>query len=143
MGIRSRHLVAAVAAAVVAGVLLAACAQPSSEQGSASGGTTSTVGPPSSTAPGRPSTSAPAPTSAPGRGGGAGQVVVRGTIRNGVEPGCMLLDGQDKHAYLLLDAQGGLREGARVEVVGQPVDQIASFCGEGSALSVVSVRPLR
>jgi hypothetical protein len=71
-------------------------------------------------------------------------VVVRGTVRNGVEPGCVLLDGQDKQAYLLLDAQGAqLQAGTRVEVVGQPVDQIASFCGEGSALSVVSVRPLR
>jgi hypothetical protein len=65
-------------------------------------------------------------------------------VRNGAEPGCLLLDGQDQHVYLLLDAgNGDLRAGARVEVVGQPVDQVASFCGEGSALAVVSVKPLK
>jgi hypothetical protein len=71
-------------------------------------------------------------------------VVVRGTVRKGVEPGCVLLDAQDKRAYLLIDGSTAqLRSGARVEVSGQPVDQIASFCGEGAALAVVSVRPLR
>jgi hypothetical protein len=152
MGIRSRHPV--VAAGVVAvGLLLAACAQPSGERGSASGGAaststaapTSTVGPPSSTAPELPTTSAPSPpTSAPGKGGGAGQVVVRGTLRKGVEPGCVLLDGPNQQAYLLIGDQGGrLRAGTRVEVVGQPVQQIASFCGEDSALALMSIRPLR
>jgi hypothetical protein len=137
------------AAAVMAWLLLAGCAAPPAERGSASGGAASTLGPPSSTAPGSPSTSAPAPSTAPpapptSAGKGSGQVVVRGTVRNGVEPGCVLLDGQDKQAYLLLDARRGqLQAGARVEVVGQPVDHLASFCGEGSALSVVSVRPLR
>ncbi len=126
-------------AAVAAGLLLGACAEPSTERGSASGGSASTVGPPSSRAPASPPTTAPSPPSS----SGAGQVVVRGTVRDGVEAGCVLLDGHDKHAYLLLGAKNAqLREGARVEVVGQPVDQIASFCGEGSALSVVSVRPL-
>jgi hypothetical protein len=71
-------------------------------------------------------------------------VVVRGTVRAGVEHGCLLLDGQDNQVYLLLDAiKSQLQAGARVEVVGQPVDQIVSICGEGSPLSVVSVRPLR
>jgi hypothetical protein len=119
---------------VVAGLLLAACAQSAEERGSMPGGTATTAGPPSGTPPG----SAPPSTS------GAGQVVVRGTVRAGVEAGCLLLDGQNNHAYLLLDgAKRQLRVGARVEVVGQPVDQVASFCGEGSVLSVVSVRPLR
>jgi hypothetical protein len=130
--------------AVVAGaavVLLAAgCAQERGAGGqAASSSVVSTTLPPStpssapSTAPGRP------PTSAAGAG-----VVVRGTVRQGVEPGCLLLDAQDKRAYLLLDADPStVRPGARVEIVGQPVDQVASFCGEGMALSVVSARPLR
>ncbi|HZD69045.1 MAG TPA: hypothetical protein VFA45_09065, partial [Actinomycetes bacterium] len=98
------------------------------------------------TAPAPPSSSTPAPSTAPPPPtwtSGGGQVIVRGTVRNGVEPGCVLLDGQDKQAYLLLDAQGQVRAGTRVEVVGQPVDQVVSFCGEGAALSVVSVRPLK
>jgi hypothetical protein len=135
MGIRSRHPHRlAIWLLLVAGLFLGACAQTSTGNGGASGGTATTLGPPSSSAP--PSTSAP--------GKGTGQVVVRGTLRKGVEPGCLLLDGQDKHAYLLLDGpQGQLQAGSRVEVVGQPVDQIASFCGEGSTLSVVSVRQLK
>ncbi|HEX8861990.1 MAG TPA: hypothetical protein VGC06_23385 [Actinomycetes bacterium] len=69
--------------------------------------------------------------------------MVRGIVRRGVEPGCLLLDGQDKR-YLLIDGPNvQLQEGVRVEVRGQPVDQIASFCGEEAALAVVSVRPLK
>jgi hypothetical protein len=96
--------------------------------------------PPTSTSPGRMATS-----TAPGRTATtlAGTLVVRGTLRQGVEPGCLLLDTQDRHAYLLVDIDPAkARPGARVEVVGQPLDQIASFCGEGTALSVVSVRAL-
>ncbi len=125
-------------AAVAAGLLLAGCAEPSTERGSAAGGAASTAAPAPTTPPGSP------PTTGSDKAPISGRIVVRGTLRNGVEPGCLLLDGQDKHAYLLLDAAvGQLKAGARVEVVGQPVDQIASICGEGSTLSVVSVQPLR
>jgi hypothetical protein len=131
---------------VAVGLLLAACARPADERSGAPAGAAPTAGPSSSTAPATPSTAAPttatpSPTSA---GAGAGPVVVRGTVRAGVEHGCLLLDGQDNQVYLLLDAvKSQLQAGARVEVVGQPVDQIVSICGEGSPLSVVSVRPLR
>jgi hypothetical protein len=144
---------AAVAAAAAATLLLAGCAQ---GQGARAGGTagapTSTApvatSPPTSSAPASPPTSPPPtrpPTStAPGRTAtSVGTLVVRGTLRQGVEPGCLLLDTQDRHAYLLVDIDPAkARPGARVEVVGQPLDQIASFCGEGTALSVVSVRAL-
>jgi hypothetical protein len=116
---------AAVAAVAAVALLLAGCAR---GQGARAGGDAS--GAPTSTAPGRTATS-------------AGTLVVRGTLRQGVEPGCLLLDTQDRHAYLLVDIdQAKARPGARVEVVGQPLDQFASFCGEGTALSVVSVRAL-
>jgi hypothetical protein len=124
---------------VVAGVavvmLLAGCAQQSGARaGGEDGGLPppSTAQPPTSTAPARP------PTTAAG-----GKVVARGIVRKGVEPGCLLLEARDRQTYLLLDADPSkLRPGARVEVVGQRTDQIASFCGEGTVLSVISVRPL-
>jgi hypothetical protein len=124
-------------AAVAAALLLAGCAQGQGARagGDAAGAPTSTApgptSPPTSTAPGRTATSS------------AGTLVVRGTLRQGVEPGCLLLDTQDRHAYLLVDIDPAkARPGARVEVTGQPLDQLASFCGEGIALSVVSVRAL-
>jgi hypothetical protein len=115
-------------AAVV--VLLAGCAQ---QGGARAGGEAGGPAAPSTTAPAR---SRPVP--------GGSNLVVRGTVRAGVEPGCLLLDAQDKRAYLLLNADPStLRPGARVEVVGQRTDQIVSTCNEGVVLSVVSVRPLR
>jgi hypothetical protein len=137
---RMRGLWLVVAGAVVV-LLLAGCAQEygaraGGEDGGASSVPSTTVPPaqpPPSTAPARP------PTSAAG-----GNVVAQGTVRQGVEPGCLLLEARDKQTYLLLDADPSkVRPGARVEVVGQRTDQIASFCGEGTVLSVVSVRPLR
>jgi hypothetical protein len=133
---RMRALAAGAAVAAVA-LLLAGCAQGRGARagGDATGAPTSSTpastSPPTSTAPGRTATSS------------AGGLVVRGTLRQGVEPGCLLLDTQDRHAYLLVDIDPAkARPGARVEVVGQPLDQFASFCGEGTALSVVSVRAL-
>jgi len=132
-----------------AGLLAAGCAQSSTDQGSASAGgstastrsTATTAPPPLTSAPSGPTSSAPSPpTTSPN---GRAAVVVRGIVRRGVEPGCLLLDGQDKR-YLLIDGPNvQLQEGVRVEVRGQPVDQIASFCGEEAALAVVSVRPLK
>jgi hypothetical protein len=130
---RVRGLWAVVAGAAVV-LLVTGCAQGSV---AGTGGQAASSSVPSATLP--PSTPSSPPTS--GAGGG---VVVRGTVRQGVEPGCLLLDAQDKRAYLLLDADPStVRPGARVEVVGRPVDRLASFCGEGTALSVVSARPLR
>jgi hypothetical protein len=126
----------AVAAVVV---LLAGCAQ---QGGARSGGEAGGAPAPSTTAPTPPSTTTPAGTQ-PVPGGS--DVVVRGTVRAGVERGCLLLDGQDKQSYLLLVGDPStLRPGARVEVVGQRTDQIVSTCNQGGVtLSVVSVRPLR
>jgi hypothetical protein len=131
MTIRSRRtpgsgLLLAGAAVVV---LLAGCAR---QGGARAGGEAGGPAAPSTTAPAR---SQPVP--------GGSKLVVRGTVRAGVEPGCLLLDAQDKQAYLLLDADPStLRPGTRVEVVGQRTNQIVSTCNEGVVLSVVSVRPL-
>jgi hypothetical protein len=123
---RMRALAAGAALAAAVTLQLAGCAQ---GQGARAGG--DAAGAPTSTAPGGTVTSS------------TGTLVMRGTLRQGVEPGCLLLDTQDRHAYLLVDIDPAkARPGARVEVVGQPLDQFASFCGEGTALSVVSVRAL-
>ena len=51
---------------------------------------------------------------------------------SGLALGGLLLDAQDKQAYLLLDADPStVRPGARIEVVGQRVDQIVSICSQG------------
>jgi hypothetical protein len=134
---------------VAAALLAAGCAQSSTDQGSASGGgstastgsTATTAAPPLTSAPSGPTSSAASPPTTTPNGRAA--VVVRGIVRKGVEPGCLLLDSRNKR-YLLIDGPNAqLREGVQVEVRGQPVDQIASFCGEEAALAVVSVRPLR
>jgi hypothetical protein len=127
-----------VVAGLAVGLLVAGCA---AESGARAGGQASGPSTSSSTAP-----AAPTSGSAPGQTSTSvdrADVVLRGTVRRGVEGGCLLLDAQDKQAYLLLDAdRSALRPGARVEVVGQRVDQIVSTCNEGVALSVASVRPL-
>jgi hypothetical protein len=156
MTMRSGHSRVAwpVVAGALAVLLLAGCAAQSGagDAGSAAPSATGPPVPPSSSArPVAPSTttaaSRPSVSTAPARPPSSVRgvdVVVRGTVRDGVEAGCLLLDGQDKQAYLLLDADPAkLRVGTRVEVVGQRVDQLVSYCGEGVALSVVSVRPLR
>jgi hypothetical protein len=121
-------------AAMVA--LAAGCAQGT---GAGAGGQAGAPAATSTTGPAAPPATTSPPTSAAGP-----DVIVRGTVRQGVEPGCLLLDAQDKRAYLLMDADPStVRPGAMVEIVGKRVDQIVSYCGEGVVLSVVSARPLR
>jgi hypothetical protein len=136
---------------VIALLALAGCAEPSS--GSGAGGEAAptssprqspTTAPMATNAP--PTTSPPAtrppPTTTPQAAGDT--VTIRGTVRKGVEPGCMLVDGQDGKAYLLIgQGAGKLAADARVQVVGQRVEQFANICGEDAALAVVSVTTLR
>jgi hypothetical protein len=150
-----RALAAGAAVAAAVALLLAGCVQGQGARagGDAAGTPTSTApastSPPTSplatTSPTSPPPTRPPTSTAPGGTvtSSTGTLVVRGTLRQGVEPGCLLLDTQDRHAYLLVDIDPAkARPGARVEVVGQPLGQFASFCGEGTALSVVSVRAL-
>ncbi len=145
-------MVAAITA-IAAVLALAGCAEPSSGSGSAGGGGAASPTTASSQAPTTtprasnppttvPSTTRPPATTPPVAGD---TVTVRGTVRKGVEPGCMLVDGQDRKAYLLIgqSIRATLQAGARVVVVGQRVETFANTCGEDAALAVVSVTRLR
>ncbi len=154
-GHRSRHhatgsrLPALAATGLIAVLALAGCAEPSS--GSSGDGAaappsaprqaSSTV-PPTTAAPTTsPPATRPATTTIPPSAGDT--VTVRGAVRQGVEPGCTLVDGQDGRSYLLIGQGGrGLPAGVRVRVVGRPVETFANTCGEDAALAVVSVTTL-
>jgi hypothetical protein len=122
----------ALAAALLAVALLAACAEPDPGAGGAAvaGSTTTAVAVPTTT-----------PTTSPGSTGG-GEVTVTGTVRAGVEPGCLLLHADQGTVYLLVGGdRGKLRAGGRVQVTGRPAPDLLSTCQQGEPLQVASVRP--
>jgi len=134
--------------ALALAALLAACAEP--DAGSAGSGgqaaptsttvaTTTTTGAPTTSGVQTPST---APTEVP-----RDQIrtVVRGTVREGVEPGCKLLEVSQTRRWLLVG--GGkdadkLVPGARVEIVGVRAAGQLSYCQQGQPLRVLSVKQL-
>jgi hypothetical protein len=69
-----------------------------------------------------------------------GEVTVRGVIQPGVEPGCLLLDG-DGGPYLLLGGQQELRAGAEVVVRGRLEPDTMTICQQGVPLQISEVRP--
>jgi hypothetical protein len=127
---------------LLAGALLAACADPNSgDTGAAAGG--ATTGPPTVpssplvTVPGSPLVTRPTPPA-------GGRLTVTGTIREGVEPGCMLLDAKPGGGrYLLVGGdRGELRVGARVKVTGRVDRNLLSTCQQGEPLVVASIQPI-
>jgi hypothetical protein len=113
-------------------LLLGACADPDSEQGAASGGATTTAA---------PATSAPVP---PTSDQPRDQVKVQatGTVQQGVEPGCLLLDTGKGQTYLLLSKdRSKLKPGAKVQVTGVRAASQFSTCQQGQPLEVQSVEP--
>jgi hypothetical protein len=102
--------------------LLSACA--GSDGDDAGAGQGATTAPTTS-----PATTEPAPP--------AGEVTVTGTVSEGVEPGCLLLDG-----YLLVGGdRDQLRPGARAAVTGRVDRGLLSTCQQGVPLVVASVEP--
>jgi hypothetical protein len=117
---------------LLAGALLAACAD-AGDGGAASGGSGPTTTPGTS--------SPPPPTTEPGSGGKR-EVTATGTLRAGVEPGCVLLKADQGPVYLLVGGdRGQLHEGARVQVSGQLAPDLLSTCQEGQPLLVRSIKP--
>jgi len=119
---------------LLAGALLAACADPDSgDTGAAAGG--ATTGPP--TVPSSPLVTRPTPPA-------GGRLTITGTIREGVEPGCMLLDAKPGGGrYLLVGGdRGELRAGARVKVTGRVDRNLLSTCQQGEPLVVASIQPI-
>ncbi|GAB3969484.1 hypothetical protein GCM10027615_23630 [Plantactinospora veratri] len=127
-----------VGAVLAAGLALGACADSGSTPPNASGGSpvTRPASPdPTASGPGAPTVDPVTPTKSP-RGGAApsGTTTLSGTVRAGVEPNCLLLDG-----YLLV---GGPRDvitaGARVTVTGQVRADLMTTCQQGTPFQVQS-----
>lgn len=85
-----------------------------------------------------PATPPPSLRPAPDRTvGPAEPVTVTGTVEEGVEPGCLVLDG-----YLLLGGRDrGIRAGAKVIVTGRIQRDLVTTCQQGTPLRVETVRP--
>jgi hypothetical protein len=124
---------------LLAVALLAACADTGAGDGQAGGGSAPT------TTPGTPTTApttAPAPTSttAPGSAGRS-EITATGTLRDGVEPGCVLLQTDQGTRYLLVGGdRGKLTAGGRVQVTGLLSPDLLSICQEGQPLLVRSIK---
>ena len=118
---------------LLAGLLAAACAEPDRDdagagQGGAAATTTSTIVPDKRTEPTRP----------------AVEVTVTGTVRAGVEPGCLLLEDQAGGRFLLVGGERAqLTPGRRVAVTGRVDRGLLSTCQQGEPLVVASISPAR
>ena len=127
---------------LLAVALLAACADTGGTDGEAAGGTSPTTTP--QTVPTVPTTSppTPTPTTAPGSPGKS-QITATGTLRDGVEPGCVLLQSEQGTVYLLVGGdRGRLTAGGRVQVTGELSPDLLSICQEGQPLLVRSIKPV-
>ncbi|BAL86374.1 hypothetical protein AMIS_11540 [Actinoplanes missouriensis 431] len=83
-------------------------------------------------------TSAPSEdSSAPGKPAG-GTTTLTGTITEGVEPGCLLLDG---HLLIFNDAaqKQSVKAGDQITVTGTPAKDMMTTCQQGEPFKVSSV----
>jgi hypothetical protein len=116
---------------LLAGLLAAACAEPGGDDAGAGQGattTSSTIVPDKRTEPTRP----------------AVEVTVTGTVRAGVEPGCLLLEDQAGGRFLLVGGERAqLTPGRRVAVTGRVDRGLLSTCQQGEPLVVASIAPAR
>ncbi len=120
--------------ALFACAALAACASPGSEpasQDSTGGSVTSTSSPDPSGTPSDPTApTGPMPTS-------PGSTTLTGTVQAGVEPNCLLLDGN----LLVGGPRDVLKAGARVTVTGHPQPDLMTTCQQGTPFVVEAVKP--
>jgi hypothetical protein len=120
---------------LLAVALLAACADTGATDGEAAGGAGPTSAP--ETLPATPTS-----TSAPGSPGKS-QITATGTLRDGVEPGCVVLRSEQGAEYLLVGGdRGKLTAGGRVQVTGVLSPDLLSICQEGQPLLVRSIKPV-
>jgi hypothetical protein len=135
---RPTTVLRSLAGLLLAVAILAACAdQDAGDGGAASGSSDPTTAP--ETLPTAPTTPTQPPTTAPGSG--KSQLTATGTLRDGVEPGCVLLEADQGTVYLLVGGdRGKLREGARVQVRGRLLRDLLSTCQQGLPLQVASVK---
>ena len=115
---------------VLAGTLAAACAGGGDGDGGA-------AGPGATTAPTTPPT-AGTPTT---RLAGKVTVTVTGTVTEGVEPGCLLLDAGGGPYLLVGGDRAKLSPGRRVAITGRVDHSLLSICQQGEPLVVTSIEP--
>ena len=114
---------------LLAGVLVAGCAEPDTDDSGAGQGATTVP----TTLPGNP------PATRPSRP--AGEVTVSGTVVEGVEPGCLLLDAGGRQYLLIGGDRAELQAGSRVSVTGRSDPNLLSTCQQGEPLVVASIEP--
>ena len=116
---------------LLAGLLVAACAEPDGDDAGAGQGAATTV---ATTPPASPPTTTQAPS--------AGELTVTGTVTEGVEPNCLLLDAGGGQRYLLVGGdRAELRAGSRVAVTGRVDRGLLSTCKQGEPLVVSAIEP--
>lgn len=131
-------------------MLLAGCAGSPSGQAGTTGARGASSPPttfPATTAP--PTTAPPAPTALPttpsptppARGKGS-VLTLTGTVRAGVEHGCLVLSTPQGVYLLLGNGTTDLRSGARVEVRGRTDETRFTTCQQGQPFLVSSARVL-
>jgi Protein of unknown function (DUF5818) len=127
---RANYL-AVLAGLLLAGLLAAACAEPDGDDSGPAQGAATTA---PTTVPGDPPVTKPAKP--------VGEVTVTGTVQEGVEPGCLLLDADGGTRYLLVGGERAeLAPGSRVAVTGRVDRDLLSTCQQGEPLVVASIEP--
>ncbi|HTJ34555.1 MAG TPA: hypothetical protein VL738_15120 [Dactylosporangium sp.] len=98
-------------------------------------------GPAPSIVPASPSARAPGgPSSLPPQPAGS-TIAIRGTVRDGVEPGCVLL-ATDAKTYLLIGGdKSALNSGAQVTVYGVEQPGLMTTCQQGTPFKVSRIEP--
>jgi hypothetical protein len=122
------RLLRLLAGCLLAGLVAAGCADSGGDDGAGQGGAATTA-----------PTTAPTTTPAqPTRSGGP--VTVVGTVSEGVEPGCLLLDAEGGGSFLLVGGERAeLQPGRRVAVTGRVDRSLLSTCQQGEPLVVASI----
>ena len=118
-------------AGLLAGLLAAGCGDPGDgDDGAGQGAPTTTAPATTTTVPGK--------RTEPTRTGGP--VTVVGTVAEGVEPGCLLLQAEAGGSFLLVGGERAeLRPGRRVAVTGRVDRSLLSTCQQGEPLVVASI----
>ena len=125
------RLLQPLAGCLLAGLLVAACAEPGDDAGDGAGQGGAITAP--TTAP-----TVPGKRTEPTRP--AVEVTVTGTVRAGVEPGCLLLEDQAGGRFLLVGGERAeLRPGRRLAVTGRVDRGLLSTCQQGEPLVVASI----
>ncbi|MFU8870642.1 hypothetical protein [Micromonospora sp. SL4-19] len=125
----------AVLVALVAGLVLSACA----DSGAAPASPESTGAAPVTSQPSPDPSLTPTDPVSPTKGGpsGAGTTTLTGTVQAGVEPNCLLLDGN----LLVGGPRDVLKPGARVAVTGHSQPDLMTTCQQGTPFVVDTAKP--